>query len=71
MFNSYHKVSLLQNAILCVVFGLAFLSGGIPSAVYGADNSDFHSSICSGFSTSAYCEDLEKLYASQFVTAVS
>lgn len=65
------KISLSQNAILCAVFGLAFLSGGVPTAVYATNNSDFHRSICSAFATSAYCEDLETVYISQFVAAVS
>ena len=60
----------LQNAIMCVMFGLALLSGGIASGVYAADNSDLHDSIC-GFSSSGGCGDLETVYQSEAATAVS
>ena len=55
---------------MCVIFGLAFLSGGIASAVYAADNSDFHDSFCD-FSSSGVCGDLETIYQSEAATAVS
>ena len=55
---------------MCVIFGLAFLSGGIASAVYAADNSDLHDRFCD-FSSSGICGDLETVYQSEAATAVS
>ena len=55
---------------MCVIFGLAFLSGGIASAVYAADNSDLHDRLCD-FSTSGICGDLGTVYRSEVATAVS
>ena len=54
---------------MCVILGLALLSGGIASAVYAADNSDYHDSVC-GFSSSGGCGDLETAYQAEAATAV-
>ena len=50
---------------------LAFLSGGISSAVYAFDNIDNHDAVCSGFSTSELCDDLQTVYTSELAAAVS
>ena len=55
---------------MCVILGLALLSGGIASAVYAADNSDYHDRFC-GFSSSGGCGNLETVYQSEAATAVS
>ena len=65
----------LQNALVCLVFVLALLSGGIANAKYASDNQDdYNNSPCS-YDSEYYhndiCEDAETLYSAEAATAVS
>ena len=51
---------ILQNAIICVLFALAFLTGGILNAVYASENSN-----------AEFCRHLERAVAAQRASAVS
>ena len=62
-----------QNAIICVLFVLAFLAGGITNAIYASENGDLHFDLCFGFSTAdvEFCNDLERVVAGEGASAVS
>ena len=71
---------ILQNAALCILFGLALLAGAVANVVYSNDNADFYDNtfICSSNNTYRYdyynleiCDDFETLYASEGAAAVS
>ena len=51
---------ILQNAIICVLFALAFLAGGILNAVYAYENGH-----------AEFCRHLEHAVATQSASAVS
>ena len=64
---------LLQNAILCVLFGMAFFAGAVSNAVYASDNQDlYNTGLCGGYySYLEVCDDLEIIYQSEAAAAVS
>ena len=64
---------LLQNAVLCVLFGMALLAGAVSNAVYAADNQDlYNTGSCGGYySYREVCEDLEVVYHAEAAAAVS
>ena len=65
-------ICFLQNAILVVLFGLSFLSGGIPNVVFAADNRELQLDLCFfGNSDSDFCENLERVVAAEAVSGVS
>ena len=65
-------ICFLQNAILVVLFGLSFLSGGIPNVVYAADNRELQLDLCFfGSSESDFCDNLERVVAAEAVSGVS
>ena len=65
-------ICFLQNAILVVLFGLSFLSGGIANVVYAADNGELHNDLCFfGSSGSEFCANLERVVATEGVSGVS
>ena len=69
---------LLQNAILCALFGLSLLAGVISNSVYAADNLDLYYDLhCDylynydyGYATE-FCDDLYTVYSSEVSAAVS
>ena len=75
---------MLQNAILSILFGLAFLAGGISNSVYASDNIDLYYEHDCDYYYDYYhyryryynfnfdvCDDLERVYSSQASSAVS
>ena len=65
---------LLQNAIMCVLFGLGLLAGAISNAAYASDNEDLYDKIgCYYYENYAMqiCEDIERVYTSEAAAAVS
>ena len=65
-------ICFLQNAILVVLFGLSFLSGGIANVVYAADNGELHTDLCFfGSSGTEFCANLERVVATEGVSGVS
>ena len=67
-----YMLCLLQNAALCIVFALAFFSGGMANAVFAnqnADNVDDTTFVC-GYDLDA-CNDLKQVRDSEVATAVS
>ena len=75
---------LLQNAILCGVFALSFLAGGVVNAIYADDNADLvlkRRELCEYVDeVTAYrdltefeefCEDIKRVRDSQAAAAVS
>ena len=69
---------LLQNAVLCILFGISLLAGGISNSVYSSDNrDDYDNSLCS-YTNRYYvnvvdevCDDLQTVYEAQAAAAVS
>ena len=65
---------ILQNAIICVLFVVAFLIGGILNAVYASENGDLHFDLCFGFDSvedDEFCRQLERVIAGEAASAVS
>ena len=71
---------LLQNAILCLIFGIALLAGAIANSKYSSDNLDLYDdSQCIRYEGSDYynsvvediCDDLETVYITEAAAAVS
>ena len=71
---------LLQNAILCGVFALSFLAGGVANAVYADDNADLVLKYREGCEfindydfteLKEFCKDLKRVRDSQAAAAVS
>ena len=64
---------LLQNAVLCFLFGVALLAGAVSNAVYASDNQDLYDTgLCGGYySYIEVCEDLEMVYRAEAAAAVS
>ena len=64
---------MLQNAILSILFGLAFLGGAISNSVYASDNIDLYYDLDCDYLYYYVdlCEDLETVYSAQASTAVS
>ena len=69
---------LLQNAILCALFGLSLLAGVISNTVYAADNLDLYYDLnCDYFYdynydyVTEFCDDLYRVYSSEVSAAVS
>ena len=69
---------LLQNAVLCILFGISLLAGGISNSVYSSDNrDDYDNSLCS-YTNRYYvnvvdevCDDLQTVYEAEAAAAVS
>ena len=62
---------LSQNAVLCVIFGLAFLAGVVGNAVFASNNQDvYDDTTCASYDLD-FCNDLERLYISEAAAAVS
>jgi len=59
--------------LLCIIFGVCFLAGGIANAVYASDNADLYDDHCTGSLRDdiEICEDLETVYGSQAAATVS
>ena len=67
-------VFILQNGVICVLFVLAFLTGGITNAFYASENGSLHFDLCIDFSTvddDEFCNDLERVVAAEGASAVS
>ena len=66
-------VFILQNGIICVLFVLAFLGGGILNAIYASENGNLSFDLCSGSDTidDEFCNDLERVVAAEGASAVS
>ena len=65
---------ILQNAISCVVFVLAFLAGGITNVIYATENSGLRYDLCDDFSTygnDEFCGPLERVVIAEAIAAVS
>ena len=64
---------LLQNAILCVLFGLGLLAGAISNSVYASDNIDLYYDLSCDYYyfERDFCEALERVYVSEASAAVS
>ena len=72
---------MLQNAVLCLIFGLALLAGAIVNGHYGSDNYDIYDdSICPGYENDYddydsliedVCDDLAVLFVAEYAAAVS
>ena len=71
--DTYMKYFLFQNALVCVIFAISLLAGGIANAVYAADNSDHHFDLCASTFRSDIedCEHLETVYQSEAAATVS
>ena len=65
---------ILQNGIICVLFALAFLTGGILNAIYASENDNLHSDLCFVFGTGGdgeFCGQLKRVVAAEAASAVS
>lgn len=71
---------LLQNAVLCLIFGLALLAGAIVNAHYASDNFDtYDDSRCAEYDeyndydtlVEEICNDIEALFVTEYAAAVS
>ena len=63
----------LQNAALCVVFGLSLFAGGVANAIYAANNVGNMHDICdqSPDITNDICDALRRVRDSEAAAAVS
>ena len=69
----------MQNAVICLLFGIALLGGAIANAVYASDNQDLYDDTrCSENYYLKYisevqesCDDLQTVYTSEAAAAVS
>ena len=82
---TYAYYFLSQNAVLCLIFGLALLAGAIVNAHYSSDNLDvYDDSDCSEYDgdnnnynnnfnsvVKEICGDLETLFITEGAAAVS
>ena len=72
---------LLQNAVLCLIFGLALLAGAIVNTHYASDNFDVYDDInCADYDNDyndynsivkEVCNDIETLFVAEYAAAVS
>ena len=72
---------LSQNAILCLLFGIALLAGAITNSMYGSDNLDrYDNSGCIDYDggygeydtvIEKLCDDFETPYITESAAAVS
>ena len=64
---------ILQNAALCVVFGLSLFAGGVANAIYAANNAGSIDDICDQFPdiTNDICDALRRVRDSEAAAAVS
>ena len=68
------RLFFLQNAIICVLFMLAFFAGGIVNAIYASENRDLHLDLCFGFNSvgdDEFCHQLGLAFAGEAASAVS
>ena len=66
-------IHLSQNGVLCILFVLSLLAGGIVNAVYASDNNALFNEICTfefAIPTES-CEDFERVVATEAASAVS
>ena len=73
--TTIHVLS-LQNAALCVVFGLSLFAGGVANTIYSANNAgtiDDMGNLCdhSDDITADICDALKTVRDSEAATAVS
>ena len=66
----------LQNAALCIVFGLSLFAGGVSNAIYAANNAetiDDISNICDQSTdiTTDFCNVFKRVRDSEAAAAVS
>ena len=65
--------------MLCVLFGISLLAGGISNAVYSSDNRDLYDDSTCSYRNGYYidnivydiCDDLQTVYEAQDAAAVS
>ena len=64
---------LLQNAALCVVFGLSLFAGGVANAIYAANNAGNMHDICDQSTDviNDICDALRRVRDSEAAAAVS
>ena len=56
---------ILQNIIICVLFAIAFLAGGIVNMDYASDNDTLHFILCFGIGAfdDEFCDQLQRVDA--------
>ena len=64
---------ILQNAALCIVFGLSLFAGGVANAIYAANNAGNMHDICDQSTDviNDICDALRRVRDSEAAAAVS